>query len=121
MRSRKWVAGVSLVMAGATVVGFSPAAWAAGRPTIVVTDPGGDNGPYITGQKFTPGGQVTLTEWAVGTKKPYEVWSVSADGSGNIASYGFCDGNNQLVLQALNVTTHKKSKKSTAAEYPCIN
>ena len=118
---RIWVGSVALVMAGTTVIAMSPSAWAGlPKPTISVTDPGGDNGPLVQGLNFTPGGTVKLTEWAVGTTTPYEKWTTKANSSGDIYAYGDCDGNNQLVFRAKNITNGKRSTKSAPAEYPCI-
>jgi hypothetical protein len=121
MTGRKfWMGMASLSIAGSTLVGMSTAAWALHPVKITVSDPGGDNGPYVQGKNFTPSGTVKITEWAVGTATPYAKFKLTAGSTGMIAGYGVCDGNVELQFRAKDVATGAKTAKTAPATYPCI-
>jgi hypothetical protein len=116
---KTFVCTASVALVGALAVLPATPAWAAPKPHISVLATGG-GGPYVTGSKFTPGGNVVVTEWAAGVKKPYWTSTTSANGSGQIAMYDICDGNTALRIQARDVTTGRKSNKTAPVAYLCI-
>jgi len=91
-------------------------------PTITVTEPGGDDGPYVTGTGFTPGGKYIVYEWVKGTTHPpyYTKVKGMADLSGDFATFDSCDGSTELKIQASDVTTKAKSNVWPAQSYSCI-
>lgn len=91
-------------------------------PTITVTEPGGSNGPYVTGTGFTPDGKYVVYEWVKGATHPpyYTKLKGTADASGDFATYDSCDGNTELKIQALDKTTKTMSNVWPAMSYLCI-
>ncbi len=91
-------------------------------PTITVTEPGGSNGPYVTGTGFTPNGNYVVYEWVKGAMHPpyYSKVNGTADSSGNFATFDSCDGNTALKIQAKDLTTKAKSNVWPAMAYSCI-
>ena len=109
---------LTAVAIAAAGVGVSSPAWASPKPTITLTNSGS---PNVTGSNFTANGPVVLTEWAVGTKKPIVKESENARSDGTILFYLNCDGQQSVYFRAKDVTTHKKSNKTTPAVLVCIN
>lgn len=120
MRTRRMWSGMATVaLAGAVALVPATSAWAAGRPTISAVDTG--SGIMVQGTNVTPGGTVTVTEWAQGTKAPYwTIHGIVADANGDYSNYAVCDGNTALRFQAKDDTTGHKSKKTHFATFTCV-
>jgi hypothetical protein len=116
----KWAGAVSALLIGMAGVGLSSPAWAKPhpKPTIALTNTGS---PYVSGSNYTPSGSVVLTEWAVGTKKPIATESGTAGSDGTMFFYLNCDGQQSVTIQAKDITTNRKSKKTPPAVLLCVN
>jgi hypothetical protein len=116
----RWGSAASALLIAVAGLGLSSPAWAnpKPKPTIALTNSGS---PYVSGSNFTPNGSVVLTEWAVGTKKPINTESESAESGGTIFFYLNCDGQKSVYFQAKDGTTHKKSNKTAPAVLLCVD
>ena len=113
-RVRFGAAGLcTIVLAGATA-----AASLAGGPTITLVQ--GQSAPYVTGSGFTPGGAVRFKEFQLGTKKPIWTAVITADGFGNFAQFGQCDGANEIAFRAIDNVTGVRSNRTKFQVYTCI-